>query len=574
MRTLRAIVSMGGGNGGRFALAAGLGTLAAAFGVALLTTAGYLISRAAERPPVLSLLTVVVAVRFFGLARPVARYLERLCSHDLALRSLGHIRARFYSRIEPLAPAQISSFRSGDLLARMVADVDSLQGLYPRVLEPALVALVIGLASIAAAFWLMPLAAITLVGGLALAGFALPGATAALSVRRSRDLASARSDLHAELMELLSGAPELIVFGSAGSALSRVAAADRRLGEVGHRDAMEVGLLGAAGLLVAGLTVAAVLAEAATAVNGGALDRVDMAALAFLAIAAFEVVNGVPGAARELMATLSSGRRILELTDREPAVKDPVAPLPPPLAADIALDHVTARYPGTEHAALEGAQLRVEPGRRVAIVGPSGAGKTTVVNLLLRFLDPVHGRVTIAAKDASEYLQVDVRRSFAVAGQDAHVFDSSIRENLLLACPGAPDEDLDRVLRLAHIDGWVASLPAGIDTLVGEDGTQMSGGQRQRLVLARALLADAPVLVLDEPTAHLDPTTARMLMKDVLAATRNRTMLLITHRGEGLEGMDEVVTLDGTVLSPIQGSVDMVERSTGGTTPTRDDWAL
>jgi ABC-type multidrug transport system fused ATPase/permease subunit len=269
-----------------------------------------------------------------------------------------------------------------------------------------------------------------------------------------------------------------------------------------------------------------------------------IATVALLALASFESVTALPGAARELSATLSAGGRVLDLVDREPAVRDPADPLPPPASARVALEGVTARYPGGPPV-LAGFDLRLEPGARVALIGPSGAGKSTVTSLLLRFLDPERGRVTLGGRDLREYRQEDVRRAFALAGQEAHVFDSTIRENLRLARPAATDAELESALQRAHLAGWVASLPDGLDTLVGEDGTRLSGGQRQRLVLARALLADAPVLVLDEPTAHLDPPTARRLMDDVLDAAAGRTVLLITHRPEGLERMDEIVELAG-----------------------------
>ena len=211
----------------------------------------------------------------------------------------------------------------------------------------------------------------------------------------------------------------------------------------------------------------------------------------------------------------------------------------------VALEGVTARYAPGEQPALSGFDLRLDPGKRIALVGPSGAGKTTVTSLLLRFLDPEEGRVTIAGRDIREYRQTDVRRTFALAGQNAHVFNSTIRANLRLARPAATDADLEDALQRARIGDWVASLPEGLDTLVGEEGTQLSGGQRQRLTLARALLADAPVLILDEPTAHLDSEMAEELVRDILAAADDRSILLITHRPEGLDLVDEVVTLDG-----------------------------
>ena len=316
--------------------------------------------------------------------------------------------------------------------------------------------------------------------------------------------------------------------------------------QLGRRDAQVAGLAEALFLVVAGLTTAGVLAVAVAAHESGTLDRVLVATLALLAMAAFEALTPLPAAARELMATTASGARLLELTDAEPAVSDPANPLPAAeLPAVVALEGVSARYAAGDPLVLDHVDLRLEPGRRVGLVGTSGAGKTTVVNVLLRFLDVERGRVTIAGRDVRELRQEDVRSTFALAGQEAHVFDSTIRENLLLARPGAPDEDLLEVLDRARLRVWVDALPDGLGTFVGEEGMQLSGGQRQRLVVARALLSGAAVLILDEPTAHLDPATAEALMEDVLDASADRTVLLITHRPEGLERMDEVLTLHG-----------------------------
>jgi ATP-binding cassette subfamily C protein CydC len=284
-----------------------------------------------------------------------------------------------------------------------------------------------------------------------------------------------------------------------------------------------------------------VLAVAISAHDAVHLDRVLVAAVALLALSSFDAVLPLPGAARELPGTLASGRRVLELIRREPTVLDPPVPARAPRGAPVvALEGVTAHYPGGS-TVLGGFDLRLEPGRRVALVGPSGAGKTTVVSLLLRFLDPERGRVTIDGRDVRELAQEDVRGTFALAGQEAHVFDSTIRENLKLARPGASDDELVAALERARLADWVASLPAGLDTLVGEEGAHLSGGQRQRLVVARALLFDAPVLVLDEPTSQLDPETAEELVRDALAAAGDRTVILVTHRPEGLDLVDEIV---------------------------------
>jgi thiol reductant ABC exporter CydC subunit len=526
------------------ALSVLIGSLAVGFGVALMTTAGYLISRAAEQPPILSLTVTIVAVRFFGLARPLARYLERLVSHDAALRALGRIRSRFYERIEPLAPTQLEGYRSGELLGRMVADVDSLQSLYVRGYGPPLVALLVGAASVGVTAAVLPVAAVILAAGLVAGGVLVPLVASAVNRSAGRRQAPVRGELTAELVELLRGAPELVAYGCEEKALARVRAADRELARLGRRDALAAGLAEALSIIVTGLTVVGVLAVAVAAHDANDLDRVLVATLALLALASFDAVSPLPAAARELAGALAAGRRVRELTDREPAVRDPEAPAPAPaLPALVALEGVTARYASGEEPALSGFDLRLEPGKRIALVGKSGAGKTTVTNLLLRFLDPEAGRITIAGRDLRDYRQHDVRATFALAGQNAHLFNATIRANLAIGRPDASDEELWTALHRAQLAGWVVSLPAGLETLVGEEGTELSGGQRQRLTLARALLSKAPVLLLDEPTAHLDPETAEALVRDLLGAADGRSVLLITHRPEGLELVDEIVRL-------------------------------
>jgi ATP-binding cassette subfamily C protein CydC len=542
--TLRRLLALAGVSRRRLVLSACLGALTVAFGVGLMATAGYLITRAAEQPAILSLLTAIVAVRFFGIARPLARYLERLASHDLALRALGRVRTRVYERIEPLAPAQLDGYAKGDLLSRMVADVDALQDLHLRGVLPPLVALLAGAISVGAAAAFLPVAALVLAAGLLAGGVAVPALAGRLVARARQREAPARGELSTNLVEVLGAAPELVAYGGESAALARVRAADHALVRIGRRDALVGGVGEALGLVVTGVTVAAVLALAVAAHAAGDLDGVLVAMLALLALAAFEAVQPLAGAARELPATLGAGRRILDLVAREPAVVDPAEPAAPPSPPfSVALQDVRARYGSEEAPVLDGVTLRLEPWRRVALLGASGAGKTTVVNLLLRFLDPERGRVTLGGRDLRDYRQDDVRRLIAVAGQDSHLFSTTIRENVRLARRGASDAEVERALRRARLWHWVSRLPDGADTLVGELGRELSGGQRQRLVVARALLSDAPVLVLDEPTAHLDPRTAAELVEDVLSAAGERSVLLITHRGEGLGLVDDVVVL-------------------------------
>jgi len=548
--TLRRLLALARVPRVRSAIAVTLGAATVLFGVGLMATAGYLISRAAERPAVLSLTVAIVGVRFFGLARPAARYLERLASHDLAFRALGHVRVQVYGRIEPLAPAQLEGYRRGDLLSRFVADVDSLQNLHLRGVGPPLVAVAAGAVSVAVAAAFLPAAGLVLAAGLLAGGVVVPAVSGGLGRRAGRRQAEARGELSAELIDLLRAAPELVAYGREEERLARVRAADRTLVRLSRRDALAGGVGDGLALLVAGATVAGVLALAVVADAGGELDRVLIAMLALLALASFEAVQPLSAAVRDLTATVAAGRRILELIDCEPAVVDPAKPaLPPTRPPAVAFEGVRARYSPGEVPVLDGVTFALEPGRRIALVGESGAGKTTVASLLLRFLDPEGGRVLLDGRDLREYRQEDVRRAIAVAGQDSYLFSTSIRENVRLARPGATEGEIEDALRHARAWDWIASLPDGLDTPVGEEGTQLSGGQRQRIALARALLADAPVLVLDEPTSHLDPPTAEQLVADILSAADERTVLLITHRPEGLGLVDETLVLaDGRIV--------------------------
>ena len=529
---------------GRTALAAALGALAVVLGACLLGTAGYLISRAAEQPPILSLTVAMVAVRAFGIGRPVARYCERLVSHDLALRGLSRLRIAVYQRLEPLAPGGLGGDRRGDLMSRAVADVDAQQNLLLRVLLPPAVALMAGTAIVVGAAFILPVAALALAIGLLLAGSLAPAAAwTATRVSGSRR-AAARGTLSADLVELLRGAPELVAFGAGEAALGRLRGGDAALRRIDRREAVVAGAGETLGVLMAGATAIAVLLLAASAARSGAIDRVEIAALVLLAVAAFESTQPLAPALRTLPATLGAGRRIEALVDRAPVVRDPARPRPVPASPSLAMEHVRFRHGPEGLWLLDGVDLELPPGRRVALVGSSGAGKTTIAQLLVRFQDPVAGRVMLGGIDLRELAQADVRRTVTLAEQDAHLFSTSILENVRLARPGADESAIESALREAQLWPWVSSLPDGWHTLVGEDGAQLSGGQRQRVSLARALLADAPVLVLDEPTAHLDGEAATAFVGDALRAAAGRSVLLITHRPEGIDLVDEVLTLE------------------------------
>jgi ATP-binding cassette subfamily C protein CydC len=522
-----------------------LGSLSVLLGVGLMSLAGYVISRAAEHPPILSLTVAIVAVRACGIGKPVARYFERLERHDLAFRVLARMRVGFYRKIEPLVPGRLPELRRGDLLAAMVGDIDALQNLFLLGVSPPLVAIVAGGISVAIAAAFLPSAGLILAVGLLAGGIVIPALAALVSRRAGARQSAARGELTAELVDLLRGAPELAVLGAEG-----VRALDEELVHLARRDALVSGFLEGLSVAVAGLTVAGILGVCASATVAGTLDRVMVASLALLAMASFEAVTPLLSAARVLTATIASGRRLLAITSHAPAVVDPPSPADPPLDPTVTLEHVRFGYGDEESWELLDVNLRIAPGRTTALVGRSGAGKSTIAALMVRFLDPDAGRVAVGGTDARTLRQDDVRSFVTLDAQDAYLFSTTIRENVRLAKPSADEEAIERALRRAQIWAWIASLPDGADTYVGEEGALVSGGERRRIALARTFLVDAPVVVLDEPTAHLDPETAERLVDDALHATEGRTVLLITHRVEGLDAVDRTVRLSRGRLVP------------------------
>jgi thiol reductant ABC exporter CydC subunit len=518
---------------GRVAVSAGLGALAVVAGAVLVGMAGYLICRAARQPPILSLTTVMVAVRVAALTRPGARYAERLASHDLAFRSLGNLRARVLERIEPLAPAGLEGYRDGELLSRMVADVDQLQDVALRLVLPVGVALVAGAVIVGGVLVVDPTAGVLLGAGLGVAAVLGPLVAARAVARTQRRQAALRARLTAELVDALDAADELWLNRADGRAAASIAAADRELVAVALRDARGAGAADAVGVAAAALTTLAILAATTAAAGRGALDPLLVAPLTLVAVGAFEAVLPLSTAARQLPAVLAAGRRVLELMDHEPEVADPARPAPAPSRRPgIALDRIVVDR-GPERRVLDGVSLDLPAGGRVVLSGPSGSGKTTLAQLLVRFLERRGGDARIGPHDLRDHRQDDVRAAVLLGAQEPHVFDSTIRENLLLARPGAGDADLRAALARARLGEWVASLPDGLDTLVGERGRALSGGQRQRLALARSFLADPAVLVLDEPTAHLDTATAGALLDDLWREAAGRSVLLITHGDAG-----------------------------------------
>lgn len=537
--------AMAGELRGRMGLALLLASLALGSAVGLMAVSGWLISRASEQPPVLYLMVAVTATRAFGIGRAVFRYAERIVSHDAVLRMLAELRVTVYRRLERIAPAGLRRTRRGDLLSRLVQDVDALQDYWLRWLLPAGAALVVGAGSVGFTAWLLPEAGAVLALGLLAAGVAVPLLSGLLARRAERQLAPARGALTVTVVDLLRGCAELTVAGALKDRTERAGAADRTLTAIARRQAAATALGAGLCALVCGLTVAAAALVGVQAVHDGRLDGVALAVVVLTPLAAFEAVTGLPLAVQYRQRVKRSAERVYEVLDAPVPVHEPARPAtPPPSAFPLEVVGLSARYAGQERAALGDFALTLEAGRRVAVVGASGSGKTTLAQVLLRFLDADTGSYRIGGVEAAELDGDDVRRLVGLCAQDAHIFDSTLRENLRLARTGASDGELRLALDRARLLDWVDGLPDGLDTLVGEHGSRLSGGQRQRLALARALLADFPVLVLDEPAEHLDLATADALTDDLLLATEGRTTVLITHRLHGLEAVDEVVVLD------------------------------
>ena len=520
---------------------ASFGALAA--NIALMTAAPYLISKATLVTGFAALAVAVTAVRAFAIARAALRYSERYVVHLAALRVLTEIRVRLYRAIEPLAPGGLRAFRSGDLLARTVADVDTLDAFFVRgLVPPAAAVLAVAFAcAILAAF--EPAMAVVLFAFLAIGGVAVPLAARRLARRPSERSIAARAELQSGLASDLSGLADLTAFGQEGRLGGDLAASSRAMDRERRTLSSIRGAGAGVGSILAGAAGLAVLALAIPEVRDGGIEGVFLASVPLVAFAAYEAVQPLGDAFREVELSRAAAARTFEIVDAPAPVPEPEEPLAPPAHPSLELRDVRFRYDERSPEVLDGVSLALGSGDRLGLTGPSGAGKTTIVGLLLRFWDAVSGEVLFDGVDVRRFRADDVRSLIGVVPQQVYLFNGSLRDNLLVADGDADDAKILDACARAGLRAFLRSLPSGLDTLVGDDGLKLSGGERQRVAIVRAVLKDAPILILDEATANLDAATEAEVVEQIDVFAQDKTLLVISHRPVALELADRVMTL-------------------------------
>jgi ATP-binding cassette subfamily C protein CydCD len=535
----------------RIALSVLLGALTIGSGVALLATSAYLVSAAALQPSIADLSVAIVGVRAFGLSRGILRYLERLVSHDVTFRVLAQIRTWFYLALEPLAPARLQQRGSGELLTHIVGDVEALLDFYVRAVYPILVALLAGLGILlffAAFAWQLALAMLLF---LLLYGAALPWLVHALAGGYAVILSETRTALQSRLVEGIQGMADLIAFGRMGDWQTAVHRLGARLAAIQRREASIAGLRSGMSEFLTYGAMWTILWLAIPLSNSGRISAVYLATLALATVAGFELVQPLPQAAQALAESLAAARRLFDVVDPvdkgQLAVNSKQLPVGsdqllvegeewPPGKVALAARNVRFRYEQDEPWVLDGLTFELPPGDKLLLSGPSGAGKSTLVSLLMRFWEFQEGEIMLNGRSIRTYDADAVRACFGVVEQRPHLFNASIYDNLRVARPEAGRDEIETAARRAQLHDFIAGLPDGYDTQVGSLGMALSGGERRRLAIARALLRDAPILLLDEPTAHLDPATAEAVMDTIWVLVEDgRSLLLITHKEDGIQ---------------------------------------
>ena len=533
---------------------AGLAFIATGSGIGLISLAAYLISRSALVDTTAGLALTITGVRFFAVTRVVSRYLERYVGHIGTFRALTRIRVWFYRGIEPLAPAGLADHRRGDLLTRISDDVDTLQDVSLRVAVPPVAAVLTAVLTAVVLGSFGPILAVTVVLFLVLCGVVLPLVTRRLSREPAGVALVAAAQVNATVVECLDGIADLVAAGRPDLVVDPVMEATVRQLDAQRSLARTRALTASIAALLTGSCAVVVVTLGTAMVRGGTIDGVNLAVLPLVAIVAFESVQPLAVAVEHLDRSRAAAERLFTLVDQEPAVTDPDRPLEivaTDSAVAVAFRDVTFTYPGSDTPVLCGTDLVVPTGCRLALIGPSGSGKSTLVDLLVRFREVDHGHIDLFGTDIARCRADDVRRHVAVVAQHDHLFDTTVRDNLLLGDGDADDDRLREACRAAAFDEVLDALDGGLDERVGENGERLSGGERQRLMMARALLTDAPVLVLDEATAHLDPATRTRVLDGIAQWRPHGTTIVIAHDADVLEGVDLVLRMVDGRLEPV-----------------------
>jgi len=524
-------------------IAALFGCLTIGSNMGLLAASAYLISSAALHPSITELSTAIVGVRFFGISRAVFRYLERYISHDTTFRLLGAVRVWFYTKLEGLAPARLMEWQSGELFSAIVGDVETLKEFYLRVLAPPFIAIIVlSVACVFLAHYSMDFVFV-LIGAFVLAGLVLPVFLQTIQTTTARELVGTRGQLRAQLVDSMTGIVELAAFNQTGRQARLIEGIHQRLLSLQSQVARLSGLTDALGLFIVNSTIWIVLWLAIPLVHNGSLEGIYLAVVVLIVQSSFEAVLPLPFAVHYLRESLAAARRLFGIVDTEPAVLDTDG-LVDIADAGIEVEKLSFRYRPHGPLVLKNISFSVGVGQRLAIVGPSGAGKSTLLHLFLRFWDYKQGSIRLGDHEIKQYDAEKLRRMFGVVSQQTYLFNASIRDNILLARPHASEDQFSQAIGHAELGAFIEELPHGYDTMVGQNGYALSGGQRQRIAIARALLKNAPILILDEPTVGLDAITEQLIMGTIEKLMAGRTTIMITHRLTGLETMDEIVVLN------------------------------
>jgi len=535
---------------GRRMWAAGfIGFLASASAVALIGASAWLISRAAELPPVLTLSVAAVLVRTFAIGRGFFRYVERIIGHDAAFRGLTNLRVQVYERLERIAPLGLVRFSRGDLLTRLGADVDEALDLPLRVVLPWLQAVLVAAGTVAFISWLVPSAGV-LIGVLAVIAITLAPFLVAFTARKADfRMAQSRADLAELVVGALDAAPDIIVFGVQVGVAEQVRRADSQLVQLNARESWSLGAGSAISTTLQGAAVVGALALAIPAVQSGQLAPVWLAAVALIPLVLFEVLSGLPGSALALQRVRGSAQRLIDIENGPDVPLRNTTGVPASATFDsLDLRGVYAQWPGAAEPALIDVSLHIDAGQHVAIVGPSGSGKSTLAAVLMGFL-PYSGSATLNGREVRE--TAEVWRCAGLLTQSAHIFDTTVAANVTLGKRDATDSQRDKAIRQARLDSWITTLPNGMETEVGSFGSAMSGGERQRLALARLLISEPSLYVLDEPTEHLDAQNATELDQTILAAVGVSSMIMISHRLTTLSLMDRIIVMEEGRISAV-----------------------